>query len=280
MAAQRSDFEFIFASSDKEKDQFTEYHASMGFAAMPFRHDAIEALKSLLQVRGIPTLVTLELAADGDVKLINAKARGQVTSDESGATFPWAKQPSPSLITFEQAQPLFDALDDHPHVAVFDLQMVPPAEVSRVIASLEAAAARQRAAGRTSVQFCKLPAALARAKECCPDGCKLSTQEAKRGMQCDGCRQEVATGSMHSCRVHNFDLCDSCFNAGVNVEPAGRMLFSRIAEGVKSKTHTAAGITVLTNVASNAGFGGFVPLADFKDASIEAAVAVAATLGQ
>jgi len=277
MASQRSDFEFIFASSDNAKAEFEEYHATMGFAAFPFRNDAVAALKTALEVRGIPTLATLELCADGDVKLVNAKARGQVNGEDSGADFPWQRKPSPAVIVFEQAQALFDALEEHPHVAVLDLQHVPAASTAAVTDLVAAAVARQRASGNAKVQFCTLPSAAPRAPGCCPDGCALTEQESKRGMQCDGCREEVPTGTLRSCRKHNFDLCATCFDKGVNVEPAGRGLFSRLSQGTKA-TGTGCGFTVFTNVARNAGFGGFFALPALDAAAVDAAVAAASAV--
>jgi nucleoredoxin len=78
MAGSRQDFEFIFVSGDRDAHTFAEYHATMGFAAMPFNHAAAGPLKKVLGVQGIPTLVTLDLVPGGGVQIINAKARGRV----------------------------------------------------------------------------------------------------------------------------------------------------------------------------------------------------------
>lgn len=93
-ASGRSDFEFVFVSSDKDEASFNEYHDSMGFLALPFAKRAEkEALSELFGVEGIPTLVTL----DAEGRTVSKNARSSASSDPTGAFFPWPPKPVEDL---------------------------------------------------------------------------------------------------------------------------------------------------------------------------------------
>jgi len=83
---QGKDFEIIFASSDRDQAAFDEYYGEMPWLALPFSdRDRKAALSKSLGVSGIPMLVIL----DENLEVINANARGAVSSDQEGVNFPW-----------------------------------------------------------------------------------------------------------------------------------------------------------------------------------------------
>jgi len=101
-------FEIIFASSDKHEEAFKEYFAEMPWLAVPYSEKSKikEPLSKIFEVSGIPTFVMVEAAT---LKVINAKARGAVGSDPSGANFPW----HPKLVNdLEEC----DELNDYPTI--------------------------------------------------------------------------------------------------------------------------------------------------------------------
>jgi nucleoredoxin len=93
-ASGKDDFEFVFISSDRDEASFNEYHGEQPWLALPFdKRKEKEALSSLFDVQGIPSLVTLN--AEGGV--INKSARGPASEDPTGASFPWKPKPMEDL---------------------------------------------------------------------------------------------------------------------------------------------------------------------------------------
>lgn len=77
-------------SSDNSESQFNEYYAQMPWLAIPYEErDTKEALSREFGVRGIPMLVVI----DENGELITKEGRGNVTSDPTGANFPWRPRP-------------------------------------------------------------------------------------------------------------------------------------------------------------------------------------------
>jgi len=90
----RTDFEFIFVSSDNDEAAFNEYHGEMPWLALPYaRRKEKELLSSRFGVNGIPTLVTID--AEGAV--VNRNARPSASSDPTGVAFPWPPAPFAEL---------------------------------------------------------------------------------------------------------------------------------------------------------------------------------------
>ena len=87
LAAAGKNMEFIFVSSDRDPGSYTEYYNEMPWATVAYGDKNINELKSLCEVQGIPSLVTVN-GANG--KMINTSARGGASSDPEGAEFPWA----------------------------------------------------------------------------------------------------------------------------------------------------------------------------------------------
>jgi nucleoredoxin len=78
--------EIVFVSSDRDEKSFEDYYGEMLWAALPFQDkDRKAALDKKFKVQGIPTLVLL----DSDGKLITKDGREAVSSDPTGAEFPW-----------------------------------------------------------------------------------------------------------------------------------------------------------------------------------------------
>eukprot|EP00294_Goniomonas_avonlea_P008757 CAMPEP_0114555932 /NCGR_PEP_ID=MMETSP0114-20121206/9011_1 /TAXON_ID=31324 /ORGANISM="Goniomonas sp, Strain m" /LENGTH=418 /DNA_ID=CAMNT_0001741087 /DNA_START=21 /DNA_END=1277 /DNA_ORIENTATION=+ len=103
------DFEIIFASSDKNEEEFGEYFAEMPWLAVPFSDRARKgALSKLFSVEGIPHLVVV----DPEGNIINGNARGAVAADSVGENFPWVPAPANDL----EAEA--DGINDHVSVVL------------------------------------------------------------------------------------------------------------------------------------------------------------------
>ena len=86
----KDDFEFVFISSDKDEAAFKEYFGNMPWLALPYANrEGKSDLSSMFEVRGIPSLITL----DPSGKVINSSARGAASTDTDGAEFPWHPKP-------------------------------------------------------------------------------------------------------------------------------------------------------------------------------------------
>merc|ERR1719263_2275757 len=86
----KDDFEFVFVSSDRDEKAFNEYYSEMPWAALPYANREGKAdLNQIFEVRGIPSLITL----DKDGNVINKSARGAADSDPEGKAFPWFPKP-------------------------------------------------------------------------------------------------------------------------------------------------------------------------------------------
>jgi len=87
--------EIVFASSDRDEKAFGEYFSEMPWLALPFsERERKEKLSSKFKVRGIPTLVILDV--DGSV--ITTDGRSAVSEDPTGAAFPWKPKPLSELL--------------------------------------------------------------------------------------------------------------------------------------------------------------------------------------
>jgi len=90
LKSRKDDFEFVFVSSDRDQAAFDEYFAEMPWLALPYSNRSGKSnLSDIFEVRGIPSLVTLD--ADGTV--INKSARGSADADPKGLKFPWYPEP-------------------------------------------------------------------------------------------------------------------------------------------------------------------------------------------
>merc|ERR550514_2256815 len=78
--------EIIFVSSDRDQASFMEYYGSMPWLAIPQGDKRKDKLSSMFEVQGIPSFVVVD-AETGET--INGNARGKVSSDPTGAEFPW-----------------------------------------------------------------------------------------------------------------------------------------------------------------------------------------------
>jgi nucleoredoxin len=87
------DFEIIFASSDKDKNQFDEYFAEMPWLALPFQDPRKEALSTRFGVEGIPFFVIL----DPERNVVTTSARNAIMADPLGKQFPYYPDPVENL---------------------------------------------------------------------------------------------------------------------------------------------------------------------------------------
>jgi len=91
-------FECVFVSSDRDEAAFDAYFGEMPWLALPFAdRERKEALSKKFKVRGIPTLVILDV--DGSV--ITTDGRSAVSEDPMGAQFPWKPKPLSQLLDVE-----------------------------------------------------------------------------------------------------------------------------------------------------------------------------------
>jgi nucleoredoxin len=78
--------EIIFVSSDRSGPDFEKYFATMPWLAIPNGDKRKDPLSKRFGVRGIPSFVLVD-GATGET--ISSNARGKVSSDPTGAEFPW-----------------------------------------------------------------------------------------------------------------------------------------------------------------------------------------------
>ena len=78
--------EIIFVSSDRDQASFKEYFDEMPWLAIPQGDKRKEKLSSMFGVEGIPSFVMVD-AETGET--VNGNCRGKVSSDPTGAEFPW-----------------------------------------------------------------------------------------------------------------------------------------------------------------------------------------------
>ena len=81
--ASKDGVEIVYVSSDSSADDFKAYYGKMPWLAIPFDARQIKSkLASELQVRGIPTLIVLDVATG---KFVTSDARGHVQSAAGSA---------------------------------------------------------------------------------------------------------------------------------------------------------------------------------------------------
>jgi len=86
--------EIVFVSSDKDEKTFQEYYADQPWLALSYScRKEKEQLSKLFGVEGIPSLVII----DKDGSIINKDGRAAVSSDPTGAEFPWYPKPVANL---------------------------------------------------------------------------------------------------------------------------------------------------------------------------------------
>lgn len=83
-------FEIIFASSDKNEQEFNEYYKEMPWLAIPYvdRERKLK-LSQKFGVTGIPCLVVLGT----DLDVVNPNARNRVSNDLDAVEYPWGAKP-------------------------------------------------------------------------------------------------------------------------------------------------------------------------------------------
>lgn len=86
-------FEIIFASKDRNAEEYTGYFSTMPWLSFPWG-TSMGPLGRLLPHQGIPTLVMID-PKTGTV--LNPSARPAVEDDAAGAKFPWTLPPAPPL---------------------------------------------------------------------------------------------------------------------------------------------------------------------------------------
>jgi len=129
-------FEVIFVTGDRSEKDFKDYYDEMQSAggnwlALPWSAKAQrDELNSLFEVSGIPCLVIV----DENGVVVNRNARGAVSSDPSGAAFPWA----PPLVGSLEAP---EGIEEQPSVCVF-MEALTPEKQKDLISEMERVAER------------------------------------------------------------------------------------------------------------------------------------------
>jgi nucleoredoxin len=147
LVADGKPFEMVFASSDKNEEQFKEYFDEMPWLAIPFDdRKRKEALSAHFEVDGIPTLVIL----DPQGNVVTANGRMAVGADPEGSEFPWVPKPCNELTGASGS-----SLNDSAVLIAFttgeDADVAAAKAVLQPIAEAEAEAAK--AAGDNQVFF-------------------------------------------------------------------------------------------------------------------------------
>jgi len=94
--------EIIFVSGDRDAKTFQEYYGEQPWVALPYKKRDVESeLSKKFKVKGIPSLVILD--ASGEV--ITTDGRKAVSSDPTGAKYPWVPPTAA-----ERAQAVLDTL--------------------------------------------------------------------------------------------------------------------------------------------------------------------------
>jgi len=121
--------EIVFVSSDKDEKAFSEYYGEMPWTSLPFQDKARKAaLDKKFKVQGIPTFVIL----DSDGKLITKDGREVVSSDPTGADFPWKPQKLSELLNCDvqtgsgDLKPLAEVAQDKVLGIYFSAHWCPP----------------------------------------------------------------------------------------------------------------------------------------------------------
>lgn len=98
LKSERSDFELVFVSSDKDEGSFQEYFGEMTFCALPFQlRDVKNQLSKNYGVRGIPALVSLgPVDENGGRPLWNGNCRSFIEQGDF-AEFPFKEKPYGSI---------------------------------------------------------------------------------------------------------------------------------------------------------------------------------------
>jgi len=86
--------EIVFVSSDRDEKSFQEYFAEQPWLALSYScRKEKEQLSNLFGVQGIPSFVVI----DKDGSVITKNGRAAVSSDPTGAEFPWYPKPVANL---------------------------------------------------------------------------------------------------------------------------------------------------------------------------------------
>ena len=81
----KDDFEIVFCSSDRSKEEFDSYYSEMPWITIPFKDPRIAKLSERFEVEGIPSFVIMDSAGN----VVNKSARGHVENDPKGTKFPF-----------------------------------------------------------------------------------------------------------------------------------------------------------------------------------------------
>merc|ERR1719230_425992 len=136
--------EIIFVSSDKDQASFLEYYSTMPWLAIPQGDPRKAKLSKLFGVEGIPSFAVVD-AATGET--INGNARGKVSSDPTGAKFPWVP---PALVDIDDDGP--DGINDELSLVAL-LENCDEATTSAAVAALSKVAEASKAAKEDTLFF-------------------------------------------------------------------------------------------------------------------------------
>jgi nucleoredoxin len=136
--------EIIFCSSDRDTASFGKYFGEMPWLAIPHGDKRKEALSSMFEVKGIPTLVLLD-GESGEV--INASGRSAVSADPEGANFPW--HPLPVVDMSDDV----DGINEEPSFCVMAEGCTPKEQAALLEAETALAKSTKAAGGETMLFF-------------------------------------------------------------------------------------------------------------------------------
>jgi len=126
----KKNFEVIFVSSDKTKNEFEEYFSSMPWLAIPYEDgNRRELLNTIFSVEGIPCLVLVNFDTG---TTIQREGRMSVALDPTGKEFPWAPKPVNELSRLNAKN-----LNETAGLIVFLPDKVSDEEEKKVIGALE-----------------------------------------------------------------------------------------------------------------------------------------------
>ena len=218
--------EVVFVSSDKDEAAFLEYFGEQPWLALDFADWKRKGqLSELFDVLGIPSVVLIDV--DGSV--VTKEARGAISADPTGGSFPWYPKPvrslasGPSSINSVPAVFSYCETQDAAAHKVVGAVMAPiaqqyiskakeskenePAITFTIVTSSEGLAPRLRS-------MFSMPTLLPAVHEH-----PLGKQAPRGGWGCDGCGEGGGEARFRCASGYDFDYCQDCnTKAGKAVE--------------------------------------------------------------
>lgn len=236
MKAAGKDVEIVFASWDREESQFTEYYSEMPWATFPYKDPRLEKLGTLLEVEGIPTLITFK-----GKEVVNAKARGGAEQDPSGTEFPWVPKPLPPCGPLSPSEEVMDAINEGPFLILNISEQFANDDAKKAFSqAAESYSAKHEGKGKVKFFYVEGSTTTLPAEKVnqCEQGHTLEKTDRPRGWRCDRCSKGKTTPQSMACKSCDYDVCEECLASGRAPKPPSLNLFEKLCSYLQSKEAT------------------------------------------